>query len=262
MTDGELLTPLRPTRAVIDLGAIGHNLAEVKALVGENVKTLAVVKSDAYGHGAVRVARMLERAGADMFGVAMVEEGVELRNAGVRVPILVQCCIGDAEMDAALENDLTLTVTSHEQAAQVSGKASKAGTTARVHADIDTGMGRIGFEPDTAVEEIASVAGLANLELEGIYTHFATSEIEDDAFTLDQLQLFEKLVNELSARGVSAPIAHAANSGAIINYPRAHLDLVRAGLILYGAYPHRNLERKVDLRPALGFESSIAFLIT
>jgi alanine racemase len=195
-----------------------------------------------------------------MFGVAMVEEGVELRNAGIRLPILVQCSTAGTELDAALENDLTLTITSYQQAVQASGKASEAGITASVHADIDTGMGRIGFSTGTAADEIAGVAGLANVELDGIYTHFAKSEIEDDPFTLHQVELFGKLVHELSARGVRPPRVHAANSGAIINYPQAYLDMVRAGLMLYGVYPHRTLASKVDLQPALAFQASIVFL--
>ena len=260
MSDVELLTPLRRTKAVIDLGAIEHNLARVRALIGDRVKVLAVVKADAYGHGAVTVAHALERAGADMFGVATVEEGVELRDAGVRLPILVQCCTEGAELDASLEHGLTLTTTSYEHAQQVSAKASQTGVIASVHADIDTGMGRIGFSRDTAAEEIARSGRLPNVDLEGIYTHFATSEIEDDPFTIKQLRRFEKLVKDLSERGVSVPGVHTANSGAILNYPEAHLDMVRAGLILYGVYPDRKLENKADLKPALALQTSIVFL--
>lgn len=250
----------RPTRAVIDLTAIEHNLIQIRDLVGRSVEILAVVKADAYGHGALEVARACEYAGASMLGVALVEEGAELRRAGIRLPILVQCCIREAGIGAALENDLILTTASFAFAEQLSGEASKAGVTANVHADIDTGMGRIGFASGSAVEEIAKLAELPNVSLDGVYTHFSTSEVEDDPFTLDQLQLFEELVNGLSARGVRPSRVHAANSGAVINYPQSHFTLVRPGLILYGVYPDRRLKDKIDLWPALRFETSIVFL--
>jgi alanine racemase len=151
-------------------------------------------------------------------------------------------------------------VTSYEFAGRLSQSASKTGITAKAHADVDTGMGRIGFASPNAVEEIAKVAGLPGVRLEGIYTHFAQSEIEDDPFTLGQLSLFDKLVTELSARGVKPQRVHAANSGGVINHPQAYHSMVRPGLILYGAYPHRKLESKISLKPVLRFESSIAFL--
>ncbi|NQU08129.1 MAG: alanine racemase, partial [Candidatus Abyssubacteria bacterium] len=177
------MNALPPTRAVVDLGAVEHNMAQVRGLVGEEVEILAVVKADGYGHGAVKVARACERAGAALLGVALVEEGAELRRAGIGLPILVQCCAGENEIDALLEYELTPTIASCEFAERISEKASAAGVTASAHADIDTGMGRIGFSPRTAVEEISKVSSLPNLNLDGIYTHFATSEIEDDPCT-------------------------------------------------------------------------------
>ncbi|MBI4830344.1 MAG: alanine racemase [Candidatus Lindowbacteria bacterium] len=255
-----LWSRLRATRALIDLSAVEHNLAQIRALVGPRVEILAVVKADAYGHGAVEVARTCERAGAAMLGVALVEEGIELRRAGIRLPILVQTCIGASEIEAALRDDLTLTVISYEFAKRVSQSAVKAGITANVHADIDTGMGRIGFSPAAAAEEIARVSQLPGIRLEGVYTHCAQSELEDDPFTLAQIGLFEKFVRDLTTLGVKPQRVHAANSGTVINYPRAHLTLVRPGLIIYGAYPHRKLESKIVLKPALRFETAIVFL--
>ena len=260
MSQPNPMNALPPTRAVVDLGAVEHNMAQVRGLVGEEVEILAVVKADGYGHGAVKVARACERAGAALLGVALVEEGAELRRAGIGLPILVQCCAGENEIDALLEYELTPTIASCEFAERLSEKASAAGVTASAHADIDTGMGRIGFSPRTAVEEISKVSSLPNLNLDGIYTHFTTSEIEDDPYTLAQLRLFKELIDDLSVRGVGPPRVHAANSGAVINYAQAHLTLVRPGLILYGVCPHRNLENKLDLRPALRFQTSIVFL--
>jgi len=260
MSYAESRNALRPTGAVIDLGAVEHNMAQVRGLVGDSVEILAVVKADGYGHGAVEVALACERAGAAALGVALVEEGLELRRAGIRLPILVHCCTREDEIGAILENDLMPTVASLEYATRLSEKAARAGVTASAHADINTGMGRIGFETETAAEQIAKVAQLPGIRLDGIYTHFSTSEIEDDPWTIGQLKKFENVIEVLSARGVKAPRIHAANSGAVINYPRAHLTLVRPGLMLYGAYPGPGLERKVELRPALRLETAIVFL--
>ncbi len=252
--------PLRATRAVIDLGAVEHNVAQIRRLVGSAVEILAVVKADAYGHGAVQVSHACERAGASMLGVAMVEEGAQLREAGITLPILVQCCVQEAEIEAALDCDLTLTVASTDFAKRVSEKASSRNVAARVHADIDTGMGRIGFARDSAVEQITRITRLPNLELDGIYTHFATSEIQEDSFTRHQLDEFRKILAQLEDRGIRPRRRHAANSGGVINHPESHLTLVRPGLILYGVYPHRDLRSKIDLRPALTLQTAIVFL--
>jgi alanine racemase len=257
-TDGK--DSSRTTRAVVDLGAIEHNISEVRRLVGGSVEILAVVKADAYGHGACEVARACERAGATMLGVALTDEGVELRRAGIGLPILVQCCLCETDRDVVVEHDLTATVASYEDARQLSEKASRAGVTVNVHADIDTGMGRIGFTADTAADEIQKIARLANLNLDGIYTHFSTAEIENDINTLGQLRRFGKLVEDLAARRIRPGRIHSSNSGAVINYPEAHLTLVRPGLMIYGVYPDRKLKPKVNLRPALTFQTAIVFL--
>jgi alanine racemase len=250
----------RSTRAIIDLTAIEHNVARVRGLVGEKVEILAVVKADAYGHGAVKAARACKRGGASLLGVALVREGAELRRAGIELPILVQCCAEDREIGAIIEHGLMPTVASLEFARTLSDEASRAGVTVKVHADIDTGMGRIGFAPESAVAEIAQVSKLPGLELDGLYTHFSTSEVADDAWTLGQIEIFEGLARKLADLGVRPPRLHAANSGAVINYEQAHLTVARPGLMLYGAYPDRSMESKVALRPALRFETSIVFL--
>ncbi len=250
----------RSTRAIVDLTAIEHNVARVRGLVGEKVEILAVVKADAYGHGAVKAARACERGGASLLGVAIVREGAELRRAGIELPILVQCCASASEIGAIIEHGLMPTVASLEFARALSEEASRAGVTVKVHADIDTGMGRMGFAPESAVEEISGVAELPGLELDGLYTHFSTSEIANDKWTLGQIEKFEGLARELAGLGIKPPRLHAANSGAVINYEKAHLTLARPGLMLYGVYPDRSLESKVALRPALRFETSIVFL--
>ncbi len=248
------------TRVVVDLGAIEHNVAAARGLVGPDVEILAVVKADAYGHGAVRAAQACERAGAAALGVALVQEGVELRRAGISLPILIQTLADSGEIDAIIENKLMPTVASLDFARELSRRAEAAGATVDVHADIDTGMGRIGFEPESAVEQIAEVNRLPSLRLDGLYTHFSNSEIEDDPWTLRQLETFREVAKCLAQADVRPPRLHAANSGGVINYPAAHLTLVRPGLMLYGVYPGPGLEEKVALRPAMRFETRIAFL--
>jgi alanine racemase len=250
----------RPTKAIINLEALRHNLRPIRKLLKPEADILAVVKADAYGHGAVRVAQTCVEAGAAMLGVAMVDEGVHLRRAGFKIPILVQCCAGLGEIECALKNALTLTVPSLGFGREVSVAAGRLRQKASVHVDIDTGMGRIGFTPKGAADEIVALSGLPGLTIDGIYTHFSTSEIEEDTWTLGQLELFKTIVEELSLRGIRPPYVHAANSGAVLNYAQAYLSLVRPGLILYGSYPDVKLKQKVDLRPVMRLESAITFL--
>jgi len=250
----------RSTKALVDLRAIKHNLAQIRKLVGSHTEILAVVKADAYGHGAVRVAKLCEHMGVAMLGVALVNEGVEIRKAGIQLPILVQCCPEKHETKTILRNNLVPTVASLDVARRFSEESVKLNITTGVHLDIDTGMGRIGFPVESATEEAARVSSLPNLNIDGIYTHFSTSEIEDDSNTMDQLRLFKDVVERMSSQGIRPPRIHAANSGAVINYSQSHLTLVRPGLILYGVYPHRKLEHKINLRAALSLETSIAFL--
>jgi alanine racemase len=252
----------RSTLAMVDLKAIEHNISQIRSLVGRQTEILAVVKADAYGHGALKVARLCERAGAAMLGVALVCEGVELRKAGIRLPILIQCCAAGDEIQTILEYELIPTIASLDFARRFSREASKRGVTADIHVDIDTGMGRIGLKAESAADEIQTLSRLPGLNIDGIYTHFATSEIQDDPNTLSQLNLFRNLLETISRRGISPPKVHAANSGAVINYPQSHLTLVRPGLMLYGVYPDKKLREKINLMPALRFETAIVFLKT
>ncbi len=252
----------RPTRAIVDLGALRHNMRSIRGLIGSGPDILAVVKADAYGHGAIEVAQACLQEGAAMLGVATAGEGAELRRAGITVPILLQCCVSESEIEFALKNRLTLTVPSVGFAKGVSVAAARDGSVAAVHADIDTGMGRIGFSPGTAVREILEVSRLPNLTIDGIYTHFCTSELQDDPLTLAQLDLFRSILEQLAKQRVTPLHTHAANSGAVVNYPQACLTLVRPGLILYGVYPDKKLRDKIDLKPVLRFETIVTFLKT
>jgi len=248
------------TRAIIDLDAVVYNFRVIRKAVDRRVKILAVVKSDAYGHGLTEVARVLEREGADILGVGDVAEGSTLRSAGVAKPIMVLGLIPESAIPTALDKELTLTIASLKSAQQVAGVASAKGCVAKVHCIIDTGMGRIGFQPDNAPEEIPAILQYSSIDVEGISTHFPRATAERDPFTASQIKAFKNIIKRLGDNGVPFELTHAANSAAVINHPSAQFDMVRVGIMLYGVAPTKALQGKLDLRPAMRFETSVVFV--
>lgn len=255
----------QPIWAEIDLGAVAHNLREVRRVCHPQARIMAVVKADAYGHGAPAVARTALENGADALGVARAWEGLTLRRTGIRAPILVFGYSSPELAGDLLEHDLTPTIFSLEQARQLSAAAASRRRTLKAHLKIDTGMGRIGFVAEEAgglkrvVGQVAATARLPRLEIEGIYTHFAAADGADKANARSQLALFHDLLARLQHLGLNFPLRHAANSAAIIDLPEAHLDLVRAGIMLYGLYPSAEVSReRVELWPAMQFKARVA----
>jgi len=248
----------RPTRAEIDLTAIRDNLRTLRERVGPGVKVLGVVKADAYGHGAVEVSRALEAAGIDMLGVALVEEGVELRSEGVQAPILVMGLIHADDVAHALEFDLTPTVDGPATAAEVETRAAELDRTACVHLKIDTGMNRLGVRAEDAADAAAAIGRMEHLVLEGAYTHFACADCDADT-TAAQLARFRQALAALRGVGAEPPLVHAANSSATFTLPESHFAMVRPGLALYGVHPCRAAE-DVPLRPALALVTRVACL--
>lgn len=250
----------RVTRAIVDLGAIAHNLRMIRRSVERRVKILGVVKSDAYGHGLVEVARVLAKEGVDMLGVGDVWEGSALRAAGITKPILVLSVIPEALIPKAVDSELILTVASLGFAEQAASVASSKGRLVKVHCTIDTGMGRIGFQPDSAADQIAAIMRYSNLDIEGISTHFPRAGAERDQFTVSQIKVFKSIVKQLGDRGVPFELTHASNSAGLLNYPAAAFDMVRPGILLYGVAPTAALRGKLDLRPAMRFETMVLFV--
>jgi alanine racemase len=246
----------RPTLAAIDLHALTHNYAEVTRRIGGR-KVLAVVKAQAYGHGAVPVARHLAGLGAHMFGVAMVEEGRDLRDAGISSPILVMGPVFPEQAESLVRANLTPVVYTLPLAKALSDAAGSAGRTVPVHVKIDTGMGRIGVLPEDASLFIETISKLPGIVVEGLMTHFADADLRDKKFATEQMDRFESLIGSLDAKGISIPLRHAANSAAVLEYDRALLTMVRPGLMLYGYNP---LESGVpaDVRPVLSLVTRIA----
>lgn len=251
---------LRPrVVAEVNLNAIKHNYGEIRKHVPSEVEMMAIVKADAYGHGSVQVARLLQEQGVNRFAVAIVKEGEELRQSGITSPILVLGYTPRADIKALIENDLTQTVFSYDMAKIISDEAGRLGKTVNVHIKVDTGMGRIGFlSSPQSIEEVRMISKLPHINLEGIFTHFSTADEEDTTYTKKQWDIFEGFLTELRDIGIEIPVIHAANSAAIMCHSYADLNVVRPGIILYGYYPSDYLKGKVlDLEPAMTLKTQV-----
>ncbi len=253
----ELRARFRPTVAVIDLDAIRHN---VRVLTPPGVQMMAVVKANGYGHGAERVARAALDAGATWLGVATVEEGVELREAGLTVPVLVLSEAPSGAEDTMVGQRLTPSLYSDGGLARMAAAAGRGDAAVAVHVKVDTGMHRVGLRPDEADDFVRRCLA-AGLAVEGLWTHLAVSEDPDDPYTGEQLGRFDAMVQALGSAGIRRPrYLHAANTGAAIAHPEARLDLVRVGIGMYGILPGPKLREMANLRPAMEWRSKVAFV--
>ncbi len=244
----------------IDLDALTHNIRQVRSRTGDRLGILLVVKADAYGHGAIEVARVAVANGVDMLGVATLQEGIELRQAGVDAPVLILSPPMENETPGIVEYDLACTVPSLSLARSLSRASDARGKSASVHVEIDTGMGRSGVGLEEAVPFVTAVAKLPNLSLEGVFTHFPSSD-EDLDFTREQVGHFLGLLERLEAKGVDIPLRHAANSGAVLSVPESFgspLNVVRPGIMIFGLRPSDRTPGSGDLRPVMSFKSRIA----
>ena len=239
------MSGLRPTWVEVDLAAIRHN---VRVLKPEHAELMAVVKADGYGHGDVAVARAALEGGASWIGVALVEEGLRLRDAGIDTPILVLSEFPPGSEAAAIAAGLTPTL--YSQAALERSAAAAAGRDVGVHVKVDTGMHRVGVYPPEATVGFVDRVASAGLRLEALWTHFASSS-EDEKTTQVQLELFQAIVGGRARAGHRPALLHTANSGATILYPETHLDLVRTGIAIYGLEPAPGIADGLGLRPAL-----------
>jgi alanine racemase len=244
----------------VNLDALSYNYDTVRSIVGDETRICSVVKADAYGHGVYEVARLLEQKNTDYFGVAVLDEGIELRKSGISKPILILGPLMQNQAYYVLRYNLTQTITSYDTAKELSNEALKQNETAKVHIKVDTGMGRIGVYYKNAVALIKAVRDLPNIEIEGIYTHFSTSDSEDKNYTFEQWNRFKEILDHLKNEGINIPIRHAATSAAVIDLPYMKLDMVRVGLMLYGLYPRANMREKIELRPALTLKAKISHL--
>jgi alanine racemase len=252
----------RPAWAEIDLDAIAANVAALQRHLGEPTQLMAVVKANAYGHGAEMVARTALESGATWLGVNTVDEGVQLRRAGLMAPILVLGHCPPREAEKVVADHLTPTVTTLETALALASASAARGLVTPVHLKVDTGMGRYGLLPAEVVAFARRVTALSSLCLEGLWTHFATADETDKSFTWQQFSVYQTVVRRLEEDGLVIPLRHVANSAATIDLPEMHLDLVRCGLSIYGLYPSRQTSRTVLLRPALALKAHLARVCT
>ena len=262
---------MKPSRIYVevDLSAICENVENVMHIVGKDTKVMAVIKTDAYGHGSVSVAKALDRIGVYAFAVATIDEAVELREAGIKNPILILGYVFEPDFEKVFENDITTTVFSADNALVLSKAAAGYGKKAKVHIKLDTGMGRIGFIPgEESAEEIEKIFSMPNLDVEGIFTHFSTADEEDKEYTLKQEKKFDDFVKLLEKRGMHFKIKHVCNSAAIIDMVKNDkadfkYDMVRSGIMTYGLYPSEEVNKSnIELKPALSLISHVAYVKT
>lgn len=240
----------------VDLGAIENNIQRIKEIT--NVKVMAVVKANAYGHGTVPVARAAEQAGASWIGVARIEEALELRSGGIDTPILILGFTPPAGIDPAINQDIALTIWDEHQVIQTSAAAKRLGKTARVHLKVDTGMSRLGVQLEGALMVAVTIQKTPGLELEGVFTHFARADEVDQAPTKRQEEQFIKVLDALRSAGITPPLVHAANSAASLARPSARFNLVRTGIALYGLNPYSDRHLPDGFRPALSWKTQLS----
>lgn len=249
---------VRPTHVEVDLSALTENLAAIRGRV-QGAKVMTILKANAYGHGLVPVAKHMVQCGADYLGVALLEEGILLRNEGIFTPILVLGGISKEQIPLFLKHDLTLTAPSVEKLRLIDEAASVLKVRARVHLAVDTGMERIGIHYYNAALLLEAALQCQHVEVEGIFSHFANADAADLSHARLQLERFHDVLSFYTQRSLPMPMRHMANSAGILQLPESHLDLVRPGILLYGVYPSEDCQRSVLVKPALTWKSRVAY---
>ncbi len=250
---------IRPTMVRVDLQRLINNYSAIKNHIAP-AKIMPVLKANAYGHGLVRTAQLMQELGADYLGVAVLEEGILLREAGVQTPVLVMGGILGNQIPHFLHHNLTLTASSIEKLDQIDRAAGEAGAEARVHLKIDTGMERIGVHYYNAAHFIEKSLKCKNVHVEGIFSHFANADAENLEHAKCQLERFRQVLSFYEKNNIPPPaLRHMANSGAILQLPEARFDMVRPGLLLYGVYPAPEIQKSVPVLPALSWHSRVVY---
>lgn len=259
---------VKRTWAEISLNAIEHNYNVIRNKVSDDTKVCCVIKADGYGHGAVELSQIYEKLGADFFAVSNIDEGIEIRKSGSKLPIVILGYTPVSEAENLAEYDISQAVFSLEYAKELSEKCVEEDCICKMHIKVDSGMSRIGFmcqefpRDEYSIEEICEACCLPNLEVEGLFTHFCVSDedAEGREFTNKQYENFIHVRDSLKKRGVDISVVHCSNSGAIEDYPETCCDMVRAGIILYGLAPSSKLADRLDLVPAMTLKTVVAFV--
>lgn len=247
----------RPTKAYIDLKALEHNYLELRKKIDEGTGMMAVVKANAYGHGAPEVSRTLEALGCAFFGVAFPEEGIRLRQAGITRPIAVLGGMFPDQAPDIVEHELTPVIFDMAAARALDKAAKERGVEFAVHVKLDTGMGRLGILPEQAPRFFSELKGLENLRVEALLSHFAESEAEEKEFSHHQLSAFLRAVEQIRGLGVNPKLLEMANSAALVDFERSRLGIVRPGIMLYGSYPATRLRESIKLKPVMAVKTRI-----
>ncbi|HAP35377.1 MAG TPA: alanine racemase [Bacteroidetes bacterium] len=254
---------MRPTFAEIDLEILKTNLKNIRKKIGPHPLIMAVVKANAYGHGVLPIARsIIKHKNAEYFGVALVEEGIELRKDNIHYPIHVFTAPNREQLYLFVGYDLEPTICDLDTAKRLNALARLKKKKVAVHIKIDTGMGRIGVSVNEAVSFVNTVSRMSNIFVKGIFTHFATSDDRDLSFANEQLKTFRTIVTQLELEGIHIPLVHCANSGAIMQMPDSYFDMVRAGIMMYGYTPSQETKTTVSINPVMSIKSKIGFVKT
>lgn len=242
----------------VDLKAIRQNMINIRKKTGEGAKIMAVIKADGYGHGAVEIGKYIYRE-ADYFGVATIEEAVELREADIRKPVLVLGYTSPSLYSLNLRYDVEQTIYSMETAEKISEEALRAGKKAKIHIALDTGMTRIGVSPDEkGLAFVKAVRELPGIKITGLFTHFSCADMEDKTYTEEQMERFDFFVHLLEENNISIPVKHICNSAGIMEFDHHRYDMVRAGIIIYGLYPSEEVKKDaLSLTPAMSWKTHV-----
>jgi alanine racemase len=247
----------RPTCCLIDHEALRWNFRQIREKVGPKVKILAMVKANAYGHGAPAIAKTLAAAGGDVFGVATLEEGIELRGAGILQPILVVAGVYVEQVSQFLEHGLTPVVHELETLRRLESAVRGKGASLNIHLEVDTGMGRTGFLAHDIDLWLAELTKLKALSIEGVFSHFSDAETANEEYSENQLRNFLSGINRFHGAGITPALVHMAKSAALLTVPASHFTMVRPGLALYGIYPSPQLSSEIALKPVLSWKTRI-----
>ncbi len=254
--------------AEINLDNIAHNISRIRKKVGNNIKIMSIVKADAYGHGAVVTAKVLLYNGADCLGVATCDEGIDIRQNNIFVPTLILGYTPESKLNDVIKFDLIQTIFNIEMAQSLSRCALKLGKKVHIHIKVDTGMSRLGFLPNKeSVNDIITISNLPNINISGIYTHFADSSGDSKDFTYEQQQKFVDFLKCLEQAGINIPIKHCSNSGAILNYCGFNMDMVRPGILQYGLKPSNDTLsetnfNELNLKPIMSLKTQVSYVKT
>ena len=249
-------------QANINLDAICNNIRAIRQIIRPGTKIMAVIKADGYGHGASHIASALDEIGVDAFAIAILEEGIDLRQRGIKKPMLILGYTPKEQYADLVKYDISQTVFDFNMAQEISKQAVLQGKISKIHIKVETGMNRIGFaDTEESLEEILKISKLPNIEIEGIFTHFATADEADKTYANMQYNRYCNFVTKLEESGLNIPMKHVANSGAIIDMPEANFNMVRSGIITYGLYPSSEVQmERLQLTPAMDLKAHVVFV--